>query len=239
MKRTEKRKVKLWLQQWHLCWSNNIRGLSRLSGSFSNNFPGNVKIKNHEKRKVVFPSWRYLTLFLSGLKKLLIWLNDYLKSPPPSCFHSSWNVIVLDLNKDANVIRRRHGHWIMEEAFLINTPFELFYSFDNWKWSWIIHFQHAENKNIYVFTNSLGKKMFHRNRISGKKIISHQNDLMRYNTSAPNDINRNEMTDNDSNIVKSVTYVYIENTCRYNIIWLSYKTFVFRPARASTRSSKR
>ena len=42
--------------------------------------------------------------------------------------------------------------------------------------------------------------------------------------SAPNDININKMTDNDSNIVKRVTYVYIENTCRYNIIWLSYKT---------------
>lgn len=47
----------------------------------------------------------------------------------------------------------------MEEAFLINTPFELFYSFDNWKWFWIIHFQHAENKNMYVLTNSLGKNV--------------------------------------------------------------------------------
>lgn len=149
MKRTEKRKVKLWLQQWHLCWSNNIRGLSRLSGSLSYNFPGNVKVTKLMRKKVVFPSWRYLTLFLSGLKNY--WYdNDYFKSLPPSCFHSSWNVIVLHLNKDANVIRRRDGHWIMEEPFLINTPFELFYSFDNWKWFWIIHFQHAENKNICV-----------------------------------------------------------------------------------------
>lgn len=62
-------KAKLWHQQWHLCWSNNIRGPRRLSGTLLNDFPGNVKIYPWEKAQL-FSHLQVFTAFALEVEKL-------------------------------------------------------------------------------------------------------------------------------------------------------------------------